>query len=370
MPQSLNSRLVECFFEGLSQPQKLAEGLQLMGHLLDCERVSLNIWDRRGQWGMASHAFRGGGKWQLKAVDGELPDPAMGMLARKFEPGHWTRCGYLHEGSSDAARAGRADGTRKALLCARFALTRAEALLTLQRPAGGWDDAQPQIQRAADLSRALLPALEPLARLRQLSRQLAHQSAMLDSVRMPMILIDASQRPLAVNAAATALFKLAPNAEGRKSVASLAGVAPSGFAQLVKQACGQPAAGGVLPVQSRRDAPTAHLLVLPLRVARGGLPQPAALVLVQGLTGLPEPSQLLLQRVYGLTPAEARLAQLILDGQSPVDAASTLRLSVATIRTQLSAVLKKTGAQRQSDLVRQLSPLLMLNHGAAAGALA
>lgn len=367
MPQRIDSQLVECFYEGVSKPQRLAHGLQRLGELLDCDRVSLNIWDRRGQWGIASHALRAAGGWQLRISEAELPDPALRALARKLDPGQWTRCGLLHEASGEAGRADKLNDARKALLCTRIGLTHAEALLALQRPAGGWDEALPQIRQANELCRALLPALDPIAKLRHLGRQLAHQSAMLDSVRMPMILVDASQRPLAVNAAAASLFKLAPNAGGRKSVASLTGVPASQFAQLVKQACAHPATGGVLPFQTRRDAPAAHLLVLPLRVARGGLPQPTALVLVQGLNGLPEQPQLLLQRVYGLTPAEARLAQLILDGQSPVNAASTLQLSVATIRTQLSAVLKKTGAQRQSDLVRQLSPLLMLNHSGASG---
>ena len=59
--------------------------------------------------------------------------------------------------------------------------------------------------------------------------------------------------------------------------------------------------------------------------------------------------------------AEARLALLILEGQSPGRVASALQLSVTTVRTQLSAVLKKTGAQRQSDLVRRLAPLMLLD---------
>ncbi len=74
------------------------------------------------------------------------------------------------------------------------------------------------------------------------------------------------------------------------------------------------------------------------------------------------PAQQVLQHVYRLTPAEARLAQMILEGQSPGRAAAALQVSVSTIRTQLSSVLKKTGAQCQSDLVRRLLPLQFLNY--------
>ncbi len=367
MPHRIDSPLVACFYEGISQPQRLAQGLQRLGDMLECERVSLNLWDRRGHWGMGAHALRPGGRWQLNVNEGELPDPALRVLARKFESGRWARLGYVHQGQRGSARPPAVDDAHKAVLCTRIELAQSEALITLHRAAGGWDDALPQIGLAAELCRALLPALEPMAKLRHLNRQVAYHSAMLDSVRMPMILLDSSQRPLALNAAAAALFKLSSNASGKKAIAALPGVASSRFSQLLHRACAEPATGGVLPFQARHNAPASHLLVLPLRVARGGQAHPAALVLVQGASGLPEESQLLLQRVYGLTPAEARLAQLILDGQSPVNAASILQVSVATIRTQLSAVLKKTGAQRQSDLVRQLSPLLMLSHGAASG---
>ena len=89
-----------------------------------------------------------------------------------------------------------------------------------------------------------------------------------------------------------------------------------------------------------------------------GSNQPTALILVHGPQGVDSGSHLL-QQIFGLTPAEARLTRLILEGRSPGDAAIQLHVSVSTIRTQLSAVLKKTGAQRQSDLVRRLSPLLV-----------
>jgi DNA-binding CsgD family transcriptional regulator len=88
--------------------------------------------------------------------------------------------------------------------------------------------------------------------------------------------------------------------------------------------------------------------------------QAAALAIVQQAEDTPEQAQHLLQLAYRLTPAEARMAQLILDGHSPGQIAAILKLSIATVRTQLSSVLRKTGTQRQADLVRHLSPLLFL----------
>lgn len=67
------------------------------------------------------------------------------------------------------------------------------------------------------------------------------------------------------------------------------------------------------------------------------------------------PSQLI--QIFGLSPAEARLAYELACGMSVNDYAQRYSVSVATARTQLRAVLRKTGEQRQQDLVRMLIAL-------------
>ncbi|MBS0473593.1 MAG: helix-turn-helix transcriptional regulator [Proteobacteria bacterium] len=61
-----------------------------------------------------------------------------------------------------------------------------------------------------------------------------------------------------------------------------------------------------------------------------------------------------LERLFGLTPAEARLARLLAEGISTEDAAVALGVSKHTIRSQLQAVFLKTGTNRQGELVRTL----------------
>lgn len=58
--------------------------------------------------------------------------------------------------------------------------------------------------------------------------------------------------------------------------------------------------------------------------------------------------------LYGLTPAEARLASRLVRGMSPAQAASALGLTVNTVRTHLKRIFSKTETRRQSDLVRLL----------------
>ena len=58
------------------------------------------------------------------------------------------------------------------------------------------------------------------------------------------------------------------------------------------------------------------------------------------------------QAVYGLTPAEARLAQAIAAGTALKDYAEAAGVSINTVRTHLAHIFTKTDTKRQSDLVR------------------
>lgn len=61
-----------------------------------------------------------------------------------------------------------------------------------------------------------------------------------------------------------------------------------------------------------------------------------------------------LERLFGLSPAEARLATRLADGDGLDEAAQMLGISRNTARSQLQSVFTKTGVNRQGDLVRLL----------------
>lgn len=69
------------------------------------------------------------------------------------------------------------------------------------------------------------------------------------------------------------------------------------------------------------------------------------------------PSQLnrdQLVAVYQLTPAECRLADLLISGLDVNEASTMLQISPHTGRTQLKSIMRKTGAHRQTTLQRTL----------------
>lgn len=82
-------------------------------------------------------------------------------------------------------------------------------------------------------------------------------------------------------------------------------------------------------------------------------PQPSTVLLVltpaETCSDIPPDA---LVRMFGLTPAEARLAGALVTGSSLEQYARHRGVSVGTVRVQLKQVQAKTGARRQSELVR------------------
>ena len=61
-----------------------------------------------------------------------------------------------------------------------------------------------------------------------------------------------------------------------------------------------------------------------------------------------------LQKLFGLTPAEARLAVRLARGDALAEAAAELKITYATARTQLVVIFRKTGTRRQGELIKLL----------------
>jgi DNA-binding CsgD family transcriptional regulator len=64
-----------------------------------------------------------------------------------------------------------------------------------------------------------------------------------------------------------------------------------------------------------------------------------------------------LSQLFGLTPTESSIANWLAAGRTIAAYAKNRRVSVATARSQLKAVLAKTGLSRQVQLVAALARL-------------
>lgn len=116
----------------------------------------------------------------------------------------------------------------------------------------------------------------------------------------------------------------------------------------------------VIPVRARNGAAPLLLAVSPVDAAMRGtdpVTEPLAAIFLLDPEARYEGDVEALERLYGLTRAEAVLMQQIAAGRRMQDIARSTGRSIETLRTHLKAVHAKTGAQRQADLVRMVAQI-------------
>jgi len=91
-----------------------------------------------------------------------------------------------------------------------------------------------------------------------------------------------------------------------------------------------------------------------LRLGSSIVNDPLAIVYVRDPDRPEETRAEILQRLYGLSPSQARLAELLANGHSLKSAATLLGITVFSARQYLKLILQKTGTHRQAELVRKV----------------
>jgi DNA-binding CsgD family transcriptional regulator len=103
-----------------------------------------------------------------------------------------------------------------------------------------------------------------------------------------------------------------------------------------------------------------QLLVHAVQLSKSTGAGPHTMVILIDLEHWPKPNPITLQKIFGLTPAEANLAVQIAQGEPLADIARANHISIATARTQLAHVFAKTRTHRQADLVALLARVAIL----------
>ncbi|WP_240201664.1 helix-turn-helix transcriptional regulator [Pseudomonas sp. PDNC002] len=204
----------------------------------------------------------------------------------------------------------------------------------------------------ARLSQHLTRAARMFGRIDAMRQELAHRDLLLDQYPTPLWLLDGDTRVLYANQAAqqrlgerAGLFhEVFGRLHCRQHDAKLQG--------LVRHAGPRQGKGhaGWLPLG---DGSGQELLVTPVP-AEAGFNQPfqRPLVLLAVLDA--HRQNRLLGELFGLTPAEQRLGDLLVRGLTPEHCAEQLGTSINTVRSQLRALFRKTRTSRQAELVSLL----------------
>jgi DNA-binding CsgD family transcriptional regulator len=118
------------------------------------------------------------------------------------------------------------------------------------------------------------------------------------------------------------------------------------------------APGGAIRLSRLRTEEPLYITVIPVpndnQLADGAS---SALVFVSDPSASPRPRTSLLRQLYGLTPAEARVAHLLFEGAEVREAAERIGITLETCRFHIKRVLAKTETHRQTELLRLMLSL-------------
>ena len=198
--------------------------------------------------------------------------------------------------------------------------------------------------------------------------------AALDALKAGVIVVDAGLRALYVNAAAEALARSDGPYRFVRTMLSEATATllranhasdSAALTSLVRAVATEGAAGGAVGLRDATGATVVAAMVAPLPGALGragdapaGRTYGRALILLRDI----RPRRIrfrpsLLADFFGLTAAEAEVALSLMGGATKEAVAASRGARVTTVRTQVRAVLAKTGASNLRDLERIVATL-------------
>jgi DNA-binding CsgD family transcriptional regulator len=104
-------------------------------------------------------------------------------------------------------------------------------------------------------------------------------------------------------------------------------------------------------VRCSRGEKTAIALIFPIQRLQAEVRPPAIMLVFVHLGPPRELSLTVLRSLFGLTPAEARVAGGLASGATVAQLATRASVSRNTVRSQVRGILEKTGCHRQSEAV-------------------
>jgi DNA-binding CsgD family transcriptional regulator/PAS domain-containing protein len=225
------------------------------------------------------------------------------------------------------------------------------------------DFALEQITILRTLAPHLKIAFETRRKLSALEARVCDLEIALDAIASALILLDSNQNVIFVNRRARTLLGNDNSLYVHK--AKLAGRdcrETSRLQQLIAKALANPAhangtCGGSMPLNRPGKRPL-HILVSPLYATDNPVcGKTSVAVFIDDPEDHPIVPADVLRTLFGLTPAEARLALSLLNGHSASETADLGCVSRETVKSQMKALLAKTGSSRQGELIRLLSRL-------------
>ena len=206
---------------------------------------------------------------------------------------------------------------------------------------------QDAVARLDSLRPHLAGAATMSARLRLHTVRAAAQA--LETVGLPAAILGRRGRVLAMNSGWEQLLNDRIHDGPRLALSDPAAdrLLARALAEIAVTASGTPRS---IPLAARDGQPPTILHLLPIRRAAA-----EAIAVFTSLTAKHVPGLSVLEGLFDLTAAEARVARGIAGGSTVANLSATFGTTPATVRSQLKAVMAKTGTARQAELVQLLA---------------
>jgi DNA-binding CsgD family transcriptional regulator len=235
------------------------------------------------------------------------------------------------------------------------------SMFSLQRPRRKGQFADREISTL----RFLMPHLQRAIRLHQHLHTLRHGLQALNALTIGVVTVSASGKMLFANKCAE---RILAHEDGigltRKGIVAASGA----MAQRLKDLIALVAettngvsihAGGLLAIERRSGRRPYFVLVSPMRFSllTCTAEKPAAILFINDSEQRVRHAPAVLRDLFGMTPAECRVALLIGDGRSRSEIADLLNVSSNTLKSQMASIYRKTGISQQAQLVHLLARL-------------
>jgi len=212
----------------------------------------------------------------------------------------------------------------------------------------------PHIRRAVVISGILAAEREKSATF----------EAALDAAPSGVVLVERDGRIVHANPAAQAILDSGDPLRNERGRLALSGSVVNGHLDAAIAAAAQGDVsigrrGGAIPGQ-RADGSlyVVHIMPLADRIVQAGVPaRTVAAVFIADRAEEPQFAVDAATLVYGLTPTEARVLELILRGTSSAEIGQTMSIAQSTLKWHTLQLFEKTGLHRRADLIRLAAQL-------------
>jgi len=224
----------------------------------------------------------------------------------------------------------------------------------IQRATSQGDFSQDEFDAMRAVAPHLARAAQISSKMESLRRCARHSNEVLDTLSIPLLLLEQNGLVLLANRAAEELIRREPAlrlTQKQLTICESGGVVSVQFS-------GQTSTKVIRRERGRKPLRLTMLPLAPRSTLNASWQRPLCMVVFDDPEKIPVSLGDLLTKLFALTLSEVRICIGIgCEGLSPQECSDLFGVSINTVRTQIRSIYAKIGVKRQAELVRTLTML-------------